>query len=119
MAPTHSSAALLDDEAGVVHVVDGTGAQHTLDALDGWRVMEIIRDHGLPIQSECGGACACATCHVHVDPDWTGSLHPATDEEEDMLDTVVDAGPSSRLACQIIWTPELNGLVVRLPDRGP
>ena len=102
-----------------VIVVETDGQTQRLEALEGWRLMEILRDYKVGVEGLCGGACACATCHVHVDPNWTGSLHPATDEEEDMLDTVVDAGPSSRLACQIIWTPELNGLVVRLPDRGP
>ena len=52
------------------------GTRHTLEALEGWRVMEVIRDWGLDIKAECGGACACATCHVYVAPEWVGKLIP-------------------------------------------
>ncbi|MCL4143139.1 UNVERIFIED_CONTAM: hypothetical protein GTU68_001741 [Idotea baltica] len=77
--------------------------------------MEIIRDYGFAIKAECGGACACATCHVHVSPDWTDRLHPARDDEEDMLDTVADLRPTSRLSCQLIWDESLDGLALSLP----
>ncbi|MET0745395.1 MAG: 2Fe-2S iron-sulfur cluster-binding protein, partial [Microvirga sp.] len=62
---------------GVIHVTDRFGVRHTLEALEGWRVMEIIRDWGLPIEGLCGGACECATCHVFVAPEWWPLLHPA------------------------------------------
>jgi ferredoxin len=62
---------------GVINVIDASGRTHELEAVEGWRVMEIIREHGLPMQGTCGGACACATCHVVVDDGWTPKLHPA------------------------------------------
>ena len=97
-----------------VYVTDHDGKEHELEAMEGWRVMEVIRDWGLPIKAECGGACACATCHVFVDPEWQDKLYPATDEEEDMLDTVPDVEDNSRLSCQILMSDELDGLKVAL-----
>ena len=99
---------------GVIHVIDRAGRRHTLEALEGWRVMEIIRDWKLPIEGLCGGACECATCHVFVSEPWLPKLHPASDEEENQLDTVPVTQANSRLACQILWTPELDGLEVTL-----
>ncbi|WP_029040914.1 2Fe-2S iron-sulfur cluster-binding protein [Cucumibacter marinus] len=97
-----------------IFVTDHDGVEHELEALEGWRVMEVIRDWELPIKAECGGACSCATCHVFVDPEWLPKLHEASDEEEDMLDTVPDVEPNSRLSCQILMSEELDGLKVRL-----
>lgn len=97
-----------------IHVTDQTGTRHTLEALEGFRVMEIIRDWGLDIKAECGGACACATCHVHVEQDWTGKLYPMEAEEEDMLDQAFDVRDNSRLSCQLLMSEELNGLEVTL-----
>ena len=102
---------------GVINVIDHNGNQHELEAVEGWRVMEIIREHGLPMDGLCGGACACATCHVVVDEEWAGRLHPARDDEEAMLDEVPALEPTSRLSCQLIWNEALDGLTVRLdPD---
>ncbi|MEM6781812.1 MAG: 2Fe-2S iron-sulfur cluster-binding protein [Pseudomonadota bacterium] len=95
-------------------VTDFEGKDHELDALEGWRVMEIIRDYGLPIKAECGGACSCATCHVYVDDAWVGKLIPKTDDEEDMLDEAYDVQDNSRLSCQILMNAELDGLKVTL-----
>ena len=103
---------------GVIRLTDHSGATHRLDAAEGWRVMEIIRDAGFPIEAECGGSCACATCHIHVAPEWLDRLHGARDDEEERLDTVADPGPTSRLSCQIIWTAALDGLEVSLPGAG-
>lgn len=102
---------------GVIHVTDRAGQRHTLEAIEGWRVMEIIRDWGLPIEGLCGGACECATCHVFVADEWLDKLYPPTEEEEDQLDTVMTQ-PNSRLSCQILWTPELDGLEVTLAPTG-
>ena len=102
---------------GVIHVTDRAGQRHTLEAVEGWRVMEIIRDWGLPIEGLCGGACECATCHVFVAEGWLDKLYPPTGEEEDQLDTVMPQ-PNSRLSCQILWTPELAGLEVTLAPTG-
>lgn len=99
-------------------VVDHDGREHRLEALEGWRVMEVIRDWGIGIKAECGGACACATCHVEVEESWAAKLHPANDDEEAMLDEVPVISPTSRLSCQIIFTPELDGLAVKLVANG-
>ena len=90
------------------------GSTHRLEALEGWRVMEVIRDWGLPIKAECGGACACATCHVWVEQGWIGKLVPPSDEETEMLDGAFSVDDRSRLSCQLIMTPELDGLEVEL-----
>ncbi len=97
-----------------INVIDQDGGEHQLDALEGWRVMEIIRDHGLPIKAECGGACACATCHVYVDAEWFEKLVPANDEEIEKLDEAFEVEANSRLSCQILFAPDLNGLRVTL-----
>jgi 2Fe-2S ferredoxin len=98
----------------VIHLTDADGNAHRLEAVEGWRVMEIIRDHGFPVEGLCGGACACATCHVHIDDDWLERLHPADDEEEAMLDQVPSVAPTSRLSCQLIYSEALDGLALRL-----
>ena len=98
-----------------IKVIDVNGASHILEAVEGWRVMEIIREHGFEVDGLCGGACACATCHVEVDESWAAKLHPANDDEEAMLDEVPVVSPTSRLSCQIKVSAELDGLVVRLP----
>ncbi len=97
-----------------IHVTDQKGVRHTLEALEGFRLMEIIRDWGVDIKAECGGACACATCHVHVAPQWVDRLHPARDEEIDRLDSAFDVGPRSRLSCQLIMSAELDGIELAL-----
>ena len=98
-----------------IYVTDTEGKEHVLDAVAGWRVMEIIRDHGLPIKAECGGACACATCHVYVDPAWMARVGgEAQGEEHYMLDEAFDVQANSRLSCQIIMDESLDGLKVAL-----
>jgi 2Fe-2S ferredoxin len=97
-----------------IFVVDHDGNEHALAAAEGWRVMEIIRDWGVALKAECGGACACATCHVYVDENWLKRLHPPSDEEAGQLDTAPAVDANSRLACQILMVPEFDGLRVRL-----
>ncbi len=104
----------MSDEELKIYVTDLEGKNHEVPALEGWRVMEIIRDYGLPIKAECGGACSCATCHVHIDEEWIDKLYPPSEEEEDMLDMAYDVDDRSRLSCQIIMTDELNGLKLKL-----
>ncbi len=99
---------------GVINVIDHEGKAHQLEAVEGWRVMEIIREHGLPMEGLCGGACACATCHVYVDDSWQSKLHEPRDDEDAMLDEVPTVAANSRLSCQLIYTPELDGLSVKL-----
>ncbi len=95
-------------------VTDQDGVEHNLEAIDGWRVMEIIRDHGLPIKAECGGCASCATCHVYVAEEWMEKLQPPRDDEIDLLDTAPDVRDNSRLSCQILMSEELDGLKVTL-----
>ncbi|NBN63509.1 2Fe-2S iron-sulfur cluster-binding protein [Pannonibacter tanglangensis] len=94
------------------------GARHEVDAAEGATVMESAIKHMVPgIEAECGGACACATCHVYIDEAWaakTGSPEPM---EEDMLDFAYDVRPTSRLSCQIKISAALDGLVVHVPER--
>lgn len=97
-----------------IYVTDMDGTEHALDAIEGWRVMEIIKDHGLPIKAECGGCCACGTCHVYVDEDWIDKLYPMRDDEEEMLDLAFGVEDRSRLSCQIIMSEELDGLKLTL-----
>ncbi len=95
-----------------VTVTDMEGATHQLEGLVGWRLMEVIRDYGLPIKAECGGACSCATCHVYVE---AGQNLPDMREEElERLDEAFEVRPNSRLSCQIILDESMQGLHVRL-----
>jgi 2Fe-2S ferredoxin len=97
-------------------VTDQNGTEHTLEAIEGWRVMEIIKDYGLPIKAECGGSCCCATCHVYVAEEWQGKLFEPRDDEIDMLDEAPDLEDNSRLSCQLIMSEELDGLKVTLSE---
>jgi 2Fe-2S ferredoxin len=97
-----------------INVIDQQGTHHALEAEEGWRVMEIIRDWDLNIKAECGGACSCATCHVYVDAAWLDKLYPPTDEELDMLDSAPAVESYSRLSCQLIMSQSLDGLTVTL-----
>jgi ferredoxin, 2Fe-2S len=92
---------------------DRVGKEHVVEGRDGWSVMEILRDAGLPIAAECGGACACATCHVYVEDGWYAKLAAPSDAEVDMLDMALAVEPGrSRLSCQIVCAEPLDGLKV-------
>lgn len=103
-----------------LNVTDRDGAEHALEGVEGWRVMEIIRDYGmadkrLALKAECGGALACGTCHVYVDPAWMAKLHPPTQEEtERMSEDAFNVEDNSRLSCQIIMNEKLDGLKVTI-----
>ena len=98
--------------------IDFGGESRTVDAENGSTVMENAIKHGIPgIEAECGGACACATCHVYVDEAWTEIVGAPSPMEEDMLDFGFDVKPNSRLSCQIKVTAELDGLVVTTPEK--
>jgi ferredoxin, 2Fe-2S len=99
-----------------IKYVEHTGKEHEIEVPNGWSVMEGAVKNLVPgIDADCGGACACATCHVYVDQAWLAKLTPKQDMEETMLDFAQDLEPNSRLSCQIKVTPELDGLVVRMP----
>lgn len=90
------------------------GSSRTIAGLAKGSVMEAMRAAGVPISAACGGAMACATCHVHVDGAWLAKTGPAGDEEADLLDMSDYKSDHSRLACQIKCAPALDGLVVAL-----
>jgi 2Fe-2S ferredoxin len=99
-----------------IKYIDEHGKEREAEVPVGWSVMEGAVKNLIPgIDADCGGACACATCHVYVDPAWAGKLPPRQDMEETMLDFAQDVKPTSRLSCQIKVTAELDGLVVRTP----
>jgi ferredoxin, 2Fe-2S len=98
--------------------IDSGGNTRIVEAEVGATVMEAALKNGVPeIEAECGGACACATCHVYVDEGWLEKTGGPSPMEEDMLDFGYDVKPNSRLSCQIKITDELDGLVVRTPER--
>jgi len=101
-----------------INIIAFDGTPFDLDAENGSTVMENAIRNGVPgIEAECGGACACATCHVYVDEAWTAEVGEPEPMEEDMLDFAYDVRPNSRLSCQIKVRDELDGLVVRVPER--
>jgi 2Fe-2S ferredoxin len=94
------------------------GTEQVVEAESGMTVMEAARKELVPgIEAECGGACACATCHVYVDEGWREKVGPPSEMEEDMLDFAFEVKESSRLSCQIKVRDELDGLVVRVPEK--
>src|SRR5690606_15151582 len=94
------------------------GTRFDVEAENGSTVMENAIRNAVPgIEAECGGACACATCHVYVDEAWTDKVGEPEAMEEDMLDFAYDVRPTSRLSCQIKVRDELDGLVVQIPER--
>ncbi len=97
-----------------ITAVGRDGKTHEIEGNDGWTVMEALRDAGLPITAECGGACACATCHVYVEDGWFEKLPPQRPEEIDMLDMALAVRPTSRLSCQIVCSADTDGIVVVL-----
>jgi 2Fe-2S ferredoxin len=101
-----------------VAFIEPDGRRLEVAARAGISLMEVAKQHGVAgIVAQCGGACACATCHVYVEPGWLGRLEPAEDMELGMLESAFEPRPNSRLSCQIPITPALDGLEVRLPRR--
>ena len=101
-----------------INFIDHKSERHQVQATVGMTVMEAAVQNRVPgIDAECGGACACATCHVYIEPDWQEAVGPAERMEEDMLDFAFDVRPNSRLSCQIKVTEALNGLVLHTPER--
>ncbi|BBF81123.1 MULTISPECIES: 2Fe-2S iron-sulfur cluster-binding protein [Asticcacaulis] len=97
--------------------IESNGKTHEIEVKTGNSVMEGAIKHNIPgIDADCGGACACATCHVYVDPQWFDKTGGPSVMEESMLDFAQDVEPTSRLSCQIRVTEALDGLIVRLPE---
>lgn len=100
-----------------VTYIEHSGAQHVLEIESGWSVMKGAVRNGVPgIEAECGGASVCGTCHVYVDEQWLDKLQPPVATEQDLLASVNAPCANSRLSCQLIVAPELDGLTVRLPE---
>src|SRR5688572_21930168 len=94
------------------------GTSQTVEAEVGLTVMEVAKKNLIDgIDAECGGACACATCHVYVEPDWREAVGSPNEMEEDMLDFAFDVREESRLSCQIRISDKLDGLVVKVPAK--
>ena len=98
-----------------VRFVSPDGTERDVEAPEGHRLLEVAQDDGQPLEGTCEGQMACSTCHVIVAAEDFARLPRASEEEEDMLDLAMGAVRTSRLACQIVLTPELDGLTVRIP----
>ena len=97
---------------------DSKGVVRAIEGEDGSTVMETAIRHRVPeIVAECGGACACATCHVYIDDEWMAVVGKPSGMEEDMLDFAYEVRPNSRLSCQIKIGPALDGLKLTTPER--
>ena len=100
-----------------VTYVEANGQSHEIDIASGVSLMQGAVDNMIDgIVAECGGACACATCHCYIDDSWVDKLEPASEMEKDLLDCVTDPKDNSRLSCQVKMTDALNGLVIHLPE---
>jgi 2Fe-2S ferredoxin len=103
--------------AKITYIENG-GTEHKVDVPNGLTVMEGAKRFTIPgIDGDCGGACACGTCHVYVEDGWFERLAPMDDLERDMLDFAFDVQPNSRLSCQIKVDDQVDGLVVKTPAR--
>ena len=98
--------------------IEHNGKSHTLEVANGLTVMEGAVQNNIPgIDADCGGSCACATCHVYVDEKWFNKLPNKESAEEDMLDMASEPKPLSRLSCQLTVSDKLDGLVVNMPSK--
>jgi ferredoxin, 2Fe-2S len=98
--------------------IDKTGTSRAVEGEVGATVMETAIKNDVPgIEAECGGACACSTCHVYIEEGWREKVGEPSPMEEDMLDFAYEVKPNSRLSCQIKVSEDLEGLTVRTPER--
>ena len=101
-----------------VTYIEHNGKSHTIEVSNGLSLMEGAVQNNIPgIDADCGGSCACATCHVYVDENWFSKLLNKEQAEEDMLDMAFEPGKFSRLACQITVTDDLDGVIVKMPSK--
>jgi len=97
--------------------IESNGTKHEIESADEITVMRAAQIFGIPgIDGDCGGVCACATCHVYVSSEWSGRLPPLSDQEGDMLELVSEPNEASRLGCQIFLNRDTDGLIVQLPS---
>ena len=98
--------------------IDNQENSKTIEVENGLSVMEGAVQNNIPgIDADCGGSCACATCHVYVDDDWVDKLPEQSDAEKDMLDFAFETKSTSRLSCQLFLDEDLDGIVVSLPEK--
>ena len=98
--------------------IEHTGKSHTVEVPNELSVMEGAIQNNIPgIDADCGGACACATCHVYVDEKWFDKLSKKEEAEQDMLDMAFEPNKFSRLSCQLTVTDDMNGMVVKMPSK--
>jgi ferredoxin len=98
-----------------VHFISPEGDTQTAEANPGENLLQVAQAAGQPLEGTCEGQMACSTCHVIVATEWFDRLPPAVEDEEDMLDLASGARRTSRLSCQILLAPELDGLIVHIP----
>jgi len=97
--------------------IEHNGTEHVVESDAGKSLMQVAISNGVPgIVADCGGCLACATCHAYIDPAWVDKLPPKSKDEADLLETCMSPQENSRLTCQINVKPELDGIVVRLPE---
>jgi 2Fe-2S ferredoxin len=96
--------------------IERDGTRREVEAPLGLSVLEVAHKYDVDIEGACEGSLACSTCHVIVDPEWFSKLNKPTEDEEDMLDLAFGLEKTSRLGCQIVITPALDGLTVKLPS---
>ena len=104
----------LEPETPVLRVEDRDGVVHELAAVEGWRLMEILRDYGIGMDNTCGGALACAECHVVLDAESAARVPAPREDELEKLDELPMLYENSRLSCQIVWSDEMSGLSLKL-----
>ncbi len=96
--------------------IENNGTSHTVDVAEGLTVMEGAVQNNIPgIDADCGGGMACATCHVYVKDEWLDKINKKSEGEDDMIDQAYEPKKNSRLSCQILVSPEIDGLEVHLP----
>lgn len=97
--------------------IDKDEIEYTLEVENGVNLMQAALDNLVPgILGDCGGSCACATCHVYVDPRWQDHVEPVSELEEQLLSGLMEPEPTSRLSCQLVMEEKLDGVVLRLPE---
>jgi len=101
-----------------VFYIEFNGKKHEVDVPNGYSLMEgAVKNSVNGIDADCGGSCACATCHIYIDDQWVEKLPKIEEAERDMLDFVSSLKKESRLSCQVMMSNELDGLIVKLPER--
>lgn len=117
MLPQPSKSDQPEAPMGIITFIEHNGTHHTVNVEVGKSLMQIAVDNSVPgIDADCGGSCACGTCHIIVDNEWIDITGSATDEEEQMLDLTPEKEETSRLSCQVSASAHMNGMIVRLPE---